>query len=118
MNVSRRAASPRGLTLWTIAAAVTGTLLLTAEAQAQVATATILGNVTDTSGGAVPGAQVTATNLDTQFSRDTTTDTSGQYALRLLPLGHYKVDVKLDGFKNFSHTQRPYRRHDRAWQRR
>ena len=33
-----------------------------------------------------------------------TTDASGQYTLPLLPLGKYKVDVALDGFKNFSQT--------------
>jgi hypothetical protein len=64
----------------------------------------ILGNVTDTSGAAVPGATVTATNIDTQFSRSTTTDESGQYALRLLPLGNYRVEVALSGFKSFSQT--------------
>jgi hypothetical protein len=53
---------------------------------------------------AAPGAQVTATNLDTQFSRSTTTDSSGQYALPLLPLGKYKVEVTLDGFKNVTRT--------------
>jgi hypothetical protein len=37
-------------------------LLFAAPAHSQVATGTILGNVTDTSGAAVPGAQVTATN--------------------------------------------------------
>ena len=92
------------VSIWTIAAAMIGALLLTNPIQAQVATGTILGNVTDTSGAAVPGATVTATNVDTQFSRTTTSDESGQYALRLLPLGNYKVDVTLDGFKNFSQT--------------
>src|SRR5262245_34438287 len=89
--------------LWTIAATI-GVLLVGTNAFGQVATGTILGNVTDASGAAVPGAQVTATNLDTQFSRSTTTDSEGQYALRLLPLGNYKVDVTLSGFKNFSRT--------------
>src|SRR3954471_5568999 len=79
-------------------------LLLASHATAQVATGSILGNVTDTSGAAVPGATVTATNVDTQFSRSTTTDESGQYALRLLPLGNYKLEVALSGFKNFSQT--------------
>jgi len=79
-------------------------LLAATPLHAQVATGTILGNVTDSSGAAVPGATVTATNVDTQLSRDTTTDESGQYALRLLPLGNYKVDVTLTGFKTFSQT--------------
>ncbi|MGH9384784.1 MAG: carboxypeptidase regulatory-like domain-containing protein [Vicinamibacterales bacterium] len=80
------------------------TLLLATPVRAQVATGTILGTVTDSSGAAVPGAQVTATNLDTQFSRSATTDLSGQYSLQLMPVGRYKVDVALDGFKNLSRT--------------
>jgi hypothetical protein len=87
-----------------IAAALLGIWSLATPANAQVATGTIQGNVVDTSGAAVPGATVTATNLDTQFSRSTTTETSGEYALRLLPLGNYKVEVALSGFKTFSQT--------------
>jgi hypothetical protein len=79
-------------------------LLAAAPLRAQVATATILGNVKDTSGASVPGALVTATNLDTQFSRSTTTDSLGQYSLLLLPLGGYKIEVTLDGFKSFVQT--------------
>jgi hypothetical protein len=87
-----------------LAAVAAAAVLLAIPAYGQVATGTILGNVRDSTGAAVPGALVTATNLDTQFSRNTTSDESGQYAIRLLPLGNYKVDVTLDGFKNFSQT--------------
>ncbi len=90
------------------AAATLGSLVLSVccavPAAAQVATGTILGNVKDASGASVPGAMVTATNLDTQFTRSTTTDSSGQYALLLLPVGTYKVDVTLGGFKSFAQT--------------
>src|SRR4029450_8418045 len=55
-------------------------------------------------GSAVPGAEVTATNLGTQFTRSATTDPSGNYALRLLPVGSYKVEVTLTGFKTYSQT--------------
>ena len=51
-----------------------------------------------------PGATVTATNLGTQYSRSTVTDGAGEYALRLLPVGTYKVVVTLSGFKNFTQT--------------
>ena len=78
--------------------------LAATPAGAQGSTGTILGVVTDASGAAVPGALVTATNLDTQFTRSVPTDASGQYALPLMPIGKYKVDVALDGFKNFSQT--------------
>jgi hypothetical protein len=88
---------------WSIAASLV-VAALTAPLGAQVATGTILGHVKDSSGAAVPGAQVTATNVETQFSRDTTTDASGQYALLLLPVGSYKIDVTLDGFKSFTQS--------------
>lgn len=68
------------------------------------ATGSIHGGVSDGSGAAVPGALVTATNLDTRFTRSVTTDASGQYSLVLLPVGQYQVEVALDGFKNFSRT--------------
>ncbi len=104
MIPTRRARSRSELpVLWIAAMVVVGALLAT-PALAQVPTGTILGHVQDTSGARVPGVSVTATNLGTQFSRSTTTDAEGQYALRLLPLGDYKLEVTLTGFKTFSQT--------------
>ena len=99
--MTRRVAALRELTAGAaalalaLALAAPLSLALSVSVDAQVATGTILGNVKDNSGGAVPGASVTATNVDTQFSRTTTTDAEGQYALPLLPLGNYKVEVAL-----------------------
>ncbi len=87
-----------------IVTALVGLLVLATPTRGQVATGTILGTVTDTTGAGVPGATVTATNLDTQFSRGAITDVSGQYTLPLMPVGNYKVDFALDGFKNLSRT--------------
>ncbi|HKZ32225.1 MAG TPA: carboxypeptidase regulatory-like domain-containing protein [Vicinamibacteria bacterium] len=86
------------------AAALVGAWLLAMPAQAQTPTGTILGHVQDSTGAMVPGAQVTATNQGTQFSRATTTDPAGQYALRLLPVGDYKLEITMPGFKAFSQT--------------
>ena len=101
--IERRAQRSRTVA-WMTATACAGWLVLAASLHAQVATGTILGNVKDNSGAPVPGALVTATNVDTQSSRTTTTDGDGQYALPLLPVGNYKVEVTLTGFKNFSQT--------------
>src|SRR5438552_15908510 len=79
-------------------------LLLAATAHAQTPTGTILGSVKDAQGAVVPGATVTATNLGTQFSRNTVTDSAGEYALRLLPVGNYKLEVSIPGFKTFTQT--------------
>src|SRR5213593_4904613 len=79
-------------------------LLVATSALAQTPTGTILGNIKDAQGAVVPGATVTATNLGTQYSRSAVTDGSGEYALRLLPVGNYKLVVTLSGFKNFTQT--------------
>jgi hypothetical protein len=85
-----------------VAALVAG--LVTTTALAQTTTGTILGSVKDAQGGVVPGATVTATNLGTQYSRSVVTDSAGEYALRLLPVGNYMIVVTIPGFKNFTQT--------------
>lgn len=65
---------------------------------AQLTTATIVGNVTDASGAALPGAKVTATNADTRFTRSVTSGADGQYRLDFLPVGTYSVKVEAQGF--------------------
>jgi hypothetical protein len=68
-------------------------------ARAQAVTGTLLGNITDSSGAAVPGATVTATEVQTNVSRSTTTNESGYYLLASLQNGTYNVSAELTGFK-------------------
>ena len=68
-------------------------------ASAQVITATLEGQVLDSSGAAVPGATVTATNTATGLSRSASTDEQGAYRLAALPVGHYNVSVEGGGFR-------------------
>ncbi len=84
--------------------AALGAMLLMQPALAQTPTGTILGSVKDAQGALIPGATVTATNLGTTYSREVTTDAAGEYALRLLPIGSYKVVVTIAGFKSFTQT--------------
>jgi hypothetical protein len=65
----------------------------------QVTAGTMLGTVTDQSGGVLAGATITATNLDTHFSRTTRTDAEGAYLLANLPLGSYEVRAEMPAFK-------------------
>src|ERR1051326_7247682 len=70
-----------------------------AMALAQTTSGSIVGAVTDPSGGSVANAVVTITNIDTGIATKTSTDSSGNYAVTPLPVGHYTVTVEAPGFK-------------------
>ncbi len=72
-------------------------LLFAGFAEAQTS-ATLSGIVTDPSGAAVSGAEVTATDLDKDVSRTTPADQAGRYQFFALPLGAYEVRVRKEGF--------------------
>jgi hypothetical protein len=55
--------------------------------------ATILGDVTDPNGGAVAGAQVQVTNLDTGIQKTALTGSDGSFEVAPLPKGYYSVTV-------------------------
>jgi len=74
-------------------------MLIPSAAAAQAVTGTLLGNITDSSGGAVPGATVTATDVDKNTSRTAVSNESGYYIFSSLPNGTYTVDAELQGFK-------------------
>src|SRR5712692_9602203 len=69
------------------------------SAQAQIGTGSIMGIVTDPSGGAIPDAAVTVTNVDTNVPRDTLTTSTGYYSVTGLLPGHYSVAAKKSGFR-------------------
>ncbi|HZC65307.1 MAG TPA: carboxypeptidase-like regulatory domain-containing protein, partial [Candidatus Dormibacteraeota bacterium] len=66
---------------------------------AQTFRGTILGTVTDSSGGAVVGATVVVKNTDTGATRTTSTGIDGNYAVPELQIGNYSVTVTNAGFK-------------------
>src|SRR3954462_10397062 len=77
-------------------------MLIPSTAAAQAVTGTLLGNITDSSGGAVPGATVTATNFDKNTSRTAVSNESGYYIFSSLPNGTYTVDAELQAFKKMA----------------
>lgn len=66
---------------------------------AQEYRATILGQVLDQTGAAVPNATVKATKEDTNVSRETVTTAAGFYTLVGLEPGRYTVTVSAPGFR-------------------
>ncbi len=67
-------------------------------AQTQITTGTIQGTILDANGAAVPGAGVEVKNVDTNFTRTTSSDDEGRFSALQLPSGRYTVTVTKTGF--------------------
>lgn len=71
---------------------------------AQGGRANVNGTVTDPTGAVVPGAQVSARNLETGQVSTVTTTSEGSYALPFLPIGRYDISVTHPGFSTETRT--------------
>src|SRR5262245_52638862 len=60
----------------------------------------ITGQVTDSSGGAIPGAKITAKNINTNAERTAISNDAGVYSFPALQPGVYSVRVEKSGFKS------------------
>jgi hypothetical protein len=74
-------------------------LPVAASVRAQSTGGTILGVITDTGGGVLPGVTVTTRNAETGFTRTTVTEADGQYQVLALPPGRYDLTADLQGFQ-------------------
>ncbi|MFN7919674.1 MAG: TonB-dependent receptor [Bryobacteraceae bacterium] len=68
-------------------------------AQSEAGGGTIGGAVTDPTGAAVPGAQVSVESTDTGLVRRAETGTAGLFTFPRLPAGAYRVSVQKEGFR-------------------
>ena len=73
--------------------------LLSGHLHAQAVKGSLLGTITDASGAVIPGASVTITEVNTNLSRSTVTNESGNYVFGNLDRGVYRLEVQLGGFK-------------------
>jgi hypothetical protein len=64
-------------------------------------TASITGTVTDSSGAAVPNAQIAVKNAEHGINRTGMTNDSGDYLFASLPIGSYDLIVTAPGFKKY-----------------
>ena len=69
-----------------------------ANAQQNVTSASLSGEVEDVNGARVAGATVTATQLETNQRRATNSDRDGRFRFPYLPVGSYRVTVDAPGF--------------------
>jgi outer membrane receptor protein involved in Fe transport len=79
-------------------------LALSLPSLAQIQNGQFTGVVTDPSGAVLPGATLTVKNLDTGLTLTTTSNDSGLYTAREVPIGRYKITVEVRGFKTVIKT--------------
>jgi hypothetical protein len=82
-----------------LTAVLTGMLALCIPALPQASQGTIQGTVFDQSGGVIPGAMVSVTDVARGITRPLTTDGAGQYIAVNLTPGTYTVRAEAKGFR-------------------
>src|SRR5687767_8046347 len=90
--------------VWRILSGAVMFVLLTSTVVAAQATASLNGTVRDDSNAVLPGVNVTVIQTDTGFTRTVVTDETGAYLMPNLPLGPYRIEVSLQGFRTYAQT--------------
>src|SRR5262245_27770589 len=68
------------------------------------ATAQIGGTERDPSGAILPGVEIRVTQIETGITRDAVTNETGSYVLPNLPIGPYRFEASLPGFRTYAQT--------------
>ena len=76
--------------------------ILTCDAVLGQSTAQVSGAVKDQTGAVLPGTEVTMTQTETGLKRTTVTDETGSYSLPNLPIGPYRLEASLPGFRLYA----------------
>src|ERR1039458_8532278 len=81
--------------------------ILACTSSAQTFRGSIQGTITDSSGAAIPGAQVKVFSPGTGLNRTVSTNDLGGYVASELPLGTYSITVEKEGFRTTTLTNIP-----------
>jgi Carboxypeptidase regulatory-like domain len=79
-------------------------------------TASIGGTIRDASGGVLPGVTVTSTQTETRQARTAVSDGDGAYLIPGLPVGPYRLEFVLSGFRTYAQTGIVLQVITRGWQ--
>ena len=79
-------------------------LVLAFAVVASAQEATIVGTITDPSGAAVPGVQISIVSTETNVVHHLVSNTTGEYVAADIPIGHYTIKVEASGFKTAEKT--------------
>ena len=94
-------------TSWHVLSAATlmiGVLFVAAPARAQFDSAQVSGIIRDTTGGVLPGVDVTLTAAGTGLERRAVTNEAGLYTFPNVPVGGYRITATLAGFRPVTNT--------------
>lgn len=80
-------------------------LLASVSGVAQTVTGAVRGTITDPTGAIVSGATVTAINVATSVKTVDTSNSTGGYSIRFLPIGKYKLTVEAPGFQTANYPE-------------
>jgi hypothetical protein len=97
-NIDVRSASAG---VFNIVVVLTLAVVMTTSAAAQVTAGGVRGVVTDPAGAVVPGVAIKIANIETGFEASGETGGSGNYVMVNIPVGPYRLEATLDGFKTF-----------------
>jgi hypothetical protein len=81
-----------------------GLMIVSAPLVCAQDTGTIHGRILDPTNAAVPGTTVQAVNEETGFAREAVSNEEGEFFIRALPPGKYKIAATLTGFKAYTQT--------------
>ena len=83
---------------------LTALLLCSTYGEAQTSLATVTGTITDQSGAGLADARVTVTNTGTNLAYSRNSMSTGTYVIPQLPIGPYRLEVSVPGFKTFQQS--------------
>jgi hypothetical protein len=80
-------------------------ILVPRSVTAQVLYGSVVGDVKDSTGAALPGATVVVTNRGTGLTREGVADAAGHFNFPDLPAGVYSLKASAQNFRNFEQTE-------------
>src|SRR5688572_24353461 len=84
---------------WSLLFSAIACNVIWAQSRAQVS-----GRVTDQSDAVLPGVEVTLTQTETGLTRNMVSNETGSYAITNLPVGPYRLEAALPGFRMYVQT--------------
>ncbi len=98
MSTQNKLAAAAGISLLLVLAVLVGSQ----PARAQALYGSIVGTVVDSSGAAIPGANIKITQTETNQTREAASNDLGAYNIPSVPSGTYSITISKEGFRAYS----------------